>query len=333
MNDGILEFRRILVATDFSSCADAALHQAVWLAKQSHGEVVLAHATSDLRRAVSRTSYKSRIEFLEGQEEHFQRELRRDSDEKLKLAILHLGDTGVKITYETLLGEPHVELIHSVQQEGYDLVVAGTRGNSSWQQLFLGSTAKRLIRKCPATVWIVKRKPAMPPTSILVAVDTSDASRRAMEQATRLADCVSAELHVLHVVDHDIPEHLLDMKSTHDPDRSLREVLENEAMHNFETFLSPMRTAKRVMHRHLLWGSPEEQIVNLAKTIHADLVVLGTVGRSGVQGLLLGNTAENVLLHSDCDVLAVKPAGFNSPISPPTWPLHPGPKKEHGQGK
>lgn len=330
MNPGTSEFRKILVATDFSACADAALRQAVWLAKQSRGEIVLAHATADLRRAVSRTSYRSRIEFLEGQEEHFQREIRRDSDEKLKHAIHQLGDTGLKITYETLLGEPYVELIHSVQQEGYDLVMAGTRGKGAWQQLFLGSTARRLIRKCPVPVWVVKRQPAETPATILVAVDTSDASRPAVQQAARLADCVGAELHVVHVVEHEIPEHLLDLKSANDSGRSVREWVEEEATQDFEKFLASMQASQKVKQRHLLWGAPGERIVNLAKEIHAELVVLGTVGRTGLEGLLLGNTAENVLVHCDCDVLAVKPAGFHSPIAPASWPLHPGPERGPG---
>lgn len=324
--NAISEFRKILVATDFSDCSDAALRQAVWVAQQSHGEIVLAHVTSDLRRAVAHTSYRSRLEFLEGHEDHFQREIRHDSDQKLKHAIHQLGHTGVSITYETLLGEPYVELIHSVQQEGYDLVVAGTRGKGAWQQLFLGSTARKLIRKCPAPVWVVKRQPAQPPATIVVAVDTSEASRRAVEQAIRLAQSAHAQLHVVHVVEHQIPDHLLDLKSSNDSDKSVRDWIKEEATQSFEAFLAPLQGSQPPLQRHLLWGSPGEQIVKFAKDIKADLVILGTVGRTGLQGLLLGNTAENVLVHSDCDILAVKPVGFASPITPASWPLHPGPE-------
>lgn len=48
----------------------------------------------------------------------------------------------------------------------------------------------------------------------------------------------------------------------------------------------------------------------------ADLIVIGTVGRSGIQGLLLGNTAEKVLDTCDCSIFTVKPDGFVSPIQP-----------------
>ena len=50
---------------------------------------------------------------------------------------------------------------------------------------------------------------------------------------------------------------------------------------------------------------------------------MGTVGRSGIKGVLLGNTAEKVLTTCDCSLLTVKPEGYESPISPPFWPLHP----------
>jgi nucleotide-binding universal stress UspA family protein len=328
MNNANSEFRKILVATDFSDSSETALRLAVWVAQQSHGEIVLAHVTSDLRRAVAHTSYRSRLEFLEGQEEHLQRELRHDSDQKLKQAIHQLGDTGVSISFETLLGEPHVELIHSVQQEGYDLVVAGTRGKGAWQQLFLGSTARKLIRKCPAPVWIVKRQPAQPPATILVAVDTSEASRRAVDQALHLAQSAHAQLHIVHVVEHQIPEHLLDLKPSSTSEKTVRDWITEEATQNFEAFLAPLQASQTPLHRHLLWGAPGEQIVTLSRKIKADLMVLGTVGRTGLKGLLLGNTAENVVVHCDCDVLAIKPAGFESPVTPATWPLHPGPENK-----
>ena len=55
----------------------------------------------------------------------------------------------------------------------------------------------------------------------------------------------------------------------------------------------------------------------------ADLISIGTVGRSGVKGIVLGNTAERVLDTCDCSILTVKPDDYVSPIAKPTWPLHP----------
>jgi universal stress protein E len=57
--------------------------------------------------------------------------------------------------------------------------------------------------------------------------------------------------------------------------------------------------------------------------VAADVIAMGTVGRSGIRGMLLGNIAEKVLATCDCSILTVKPDDFVSPIQPAFWPLHP----------
>jgi nucleotide-binding universal stress UspA family protein len=327
MSDPFSGYKSILAATDFSSHALKALKRAVWIAQQSSKRLVVATVVADIRKAIHHTSYRSRIEFLEGNEEHFQRELRREADQKLKRQISRLGAKDIEITYETLLGEPYQELVHSVQQEGYDLVVAGTRGQSALKRLVLGSTAKRLVRKCPAAVWIVKNKEIAPPKSILAAVDLSDVSRRALDEAIWIAQRSGAQLHVLHVIESTgLRTDLLDRKVAGPSAKSLRELIETEVTQKFQDFTSAANQGGLTPTTHLLWGSPAHEAVRLATELGTDLIVIGTVGRGGFEGLLLGNTVETVLAQCDCDVLTVKPAGFVSPIKPAAWPLHPGPE-------
>src|SRR5262245_53892597 len=171
MADG---YRRILAATDFSPSAKAAVRQAAWTAQVFGSRLVLTHVLPDFLQAFYGASESARHEAFHGDPEVLQREIRRQSDERLKKLIGELGPT-LNVGYETLVGEPFVKIIHAVQAEGYDLVVTGTRGLSRWKQ-FLGSTAKRLIRMCPASVWVVKGESKPPPRSILVATDFSDAS-------------------------------------------------------------------------------------------------------------------------------------------------------------
>jgi nucleotide-binding universal stress UspA family protein len=74
----------------------------------------------------------------------------------------------------------------------------------------VGSTAKRLIRKCPCSVWIVKPEHAMQPRVVLAATDLSDVSRRAVVEALWIAEKARSALHVLHVIDaNDVPPDLL----------------------------------------------------------------------------------------------------------------------------
>ena len=76
---------------------------------------------------------------------------------------------------------------------------------------------------------------------------------------------------------------------------------------------SPDRPGRRFVH--LLKGDPADVIAEFAKTSRVDLIVMGTVARTGIPGLLIGNTAETILQRVDCSVLAVKPDGFVSPVT------------------
>jgi len=321
-------FTSILVPTDFSEHANAAAKLAVWVAEQSEGQIVLAHVLSDLRRTVHHSSFKARMDLLYGEGELFEREIRLKSDTQLKRIIAGLGRPDIA-RYETLLGQPFVEIIHSVQQEGYDLVMTGTRGLSAWKQFLVGSTARRLIRKCPCSVWIVKAEHAMPPKVILAATDLSDVSRRAVEETLWIAERARAELHLVHVIDSaDVPPDLLEPAAGEKPSRSLRQQIRTEAKERFHEFVKSLRASDVPILTQLSWGTPWREIQRLVRKLKVDLVALGTVGRSGIQGVLLGNTAEKVLTTCDASILTVKPADFVSPIRPASWPLHPGPLPE-----
>lgn len=311
MGQSFAGYQAVLAATDFSDHSAAAVARAVWVAQQSSKRLMVAHVASDLRKAIHQTSYRSRIEFLEGHEEHFQRELRRSSDEQLKSEIARFEAAGIDIELETLLGDPSAELTQFVVQKGYDLVVAGTRGHSGLKRLVLGSTAKKLIQHCPASLWIVKNKDVRPLTNILAAVDMSDVSGRALSEAVWIARQSGAQLHILHVITTaGLNAELLEVKVASGAGKNLRELIENEVTEQLQQFLAPLAGDAQQTTKHMRWGVPAPETVHLAAEINADLIVMGTVGRHGVAGLLLGNTAETVLTYCDCDVLVVKPANL-----------------------
>ena len=314
-------YRKILVAMDFSAHSEAALRQAVWVARQSRAQVVLAHCRPNLRNVVHSASTKAKLDLLLGEGNEFEREVREKSDHRMRQLIAGIQATDLDIRCETLLGEPFVELIHAVQQEGYDLVLAGTRGLAAWQEFFVGSTTQRLARKCPASVWVCKAEHIGPPKVVLAATDFSDVSRRAVMEGLWVAQQASAPLHLLHVIDSmDIPE---DVISKVPGGSSLREEINEAAKHRLDEFLASLDTNAAQVHSHLSWGTPWQEIRRFAAHQEADLIAMGTVGRSGIKGVLLGSTAEKVLTTCDCSLLTVKPEGYESPISPPSWPLHP----------
>jgi universal stress protein E len=311
MNQG---YKRILVAMDFSPDAKAALQQAVWLARESRARIVVAHTVPDLRRVASFSPVAPEADVWQGQSIELQREIRESADSTLRQLIVDLNATDLDVTTETFLGEPFVEITRAVQQQRYDLVLAGTRGMAAWEQFLVGSTAKRLIRKCPSSVWIVKAQHVGSPKAVLATTDFSEVSRRAVLEGVWVANHASAEFHLLHVVDSmDVPE---DVISKIPKGSTLRNEINAEAQHRLDKFVDSLNTEPTKVHKHLSWGTPWKEIGRLAQQLNIDLLVMGTVGRTGLQGILLGNTAEKVLGVCDCSILTVKPADFVSPLVP-----------------
>ena len=231
-------YQRILVAMDFSLSSDAVLKQAVWLARRSGAKIVLIHVRADLRRAIASSSYQARMDFFHSEGDLFQREIRKESDAKMQQAIANLHATDLDIKSETLFGDSFIEIIHAVQNENYDLVLAGTRGLAAWEQFLVGSTAKKLIRHCPATVWVVKAEHCGPPKVILAATDFSDVSRKAVLEGMWLAQQANSEFHLLHVIDStDMPADLFDRIPQ---GNSLRQEINAEAEQSLKTFVDSL---------------------------------------------------------------------------------------------
>lgn len=309
-------YRRILVGTDFSPPAEGVLPQGLWVARQAAAEeVLIAHALVDLRKAVHQTTYLARMELLRGDPDVFEREVCRRSDEKLQALIASHDTAGLNVGYETLLGTPYVELCRVAEQGRFDLVMVATRGLGAFKRMLAGSTAQQLARHCPATVWVVKPASNVPPRKVLIACDFSEASRRACREAQQVARWAGAELHALHVIDQrDVPDDLLEAVPGGAKPRSLRGRIRRAADEHFAQFVAENLTDDPPVHRHLEMGTPWQMIERWGRKLPADLIAMGTVGRSGIQGLLMGNTAERVLHHCDTSLLIVKPADQSSPL-------------------
>lgn len=308
-------YRRILVAIDFSSYSDAALNQAVFLARKIGASLTLVHVLPNVRSLLESATYAARVDFLYGQGNVFRAEVQQKSESQLKVLASELEANGLVVSYKTLLGAPYAEITRLVIAEKFDLVLIGTRGHSAWKQFLLGSTSQRLIRTCPASVWVVKAEDVDPPKIVLAATDFSDVGRRAVQEGLAIARQTDAAFHLVHVIDvTEFPQEILVNASWAEP---IRREIEEETRHRLKELISSPGVEVDVENCHMVHGAPWHEVGKLASEIHADLIVLGSVGRSGLRGAVLGNTAERVLHTCDCSILTVKPDGFVSPVLPP----------------
>ncbi len=224
---------------------------------------------------------------------------------------------GVKTSIKILTGTPFLEIIREVIRKDHDLVIVTPEGSSELKDMLIGTTTMNLMRKCPCPVWAIKPSSDVPFPRILAAVnpDRDDAekislNKKIIEMSLSLAEMHQSELHVAHVWDFYIRSAMI---PKHTNDEITEEV---RTMHksSFEEFLGKYAPNLPEDQVHLIQGEAGIQIPRLAKEKDVDLIVMGTVSRTGIPGLFIGNTAEKILYRVDCSVLAVKPDGFSSPV-------------------
>ena len=226
----------------------------------------------------------------------------------------------IDVTINVIEGERFLEIIRQVLRNQHDLVITTTGENKGIRTQLFGTTTMKLMRKCPCPVWVIKRDQTKPYKRILAAVDPTDDDVKRdslnpliLELAAGMARKEKAELHIIHVRNlmnrryvrrmkkEDVEELISRMKALYD----LR----------MDTLLKQVDLTDLNPHVHQLEGNSVDVITELVISEDIDLLVMGTVCRTGITGFLIGNTAEVVLDEVNCSVLTLKPEGFVTPVT------------------
>ena len=201
-------------------------------------------------------------------------------------------------------------IVHRVLRGGVDLVVMGKRNESDAAGHRLGSVAMKLLRKCPCPVWVAKPGSAALPQRVLAASDLSAVGERVIEVAAFVAELFDAELHVVHSFQMPFDVQWQGGESEAAFERRER----SERRQRLAEQVSETKFGGKVQY-YVGLTSPTRAVLACQERIDPDLVVMGTVSRGGVAGLLVGNTAERLLGRLDCSLLTVKPDDFVCPIA------------------
>jgi nucleotide-binding universal stress UspA family protein len=228
---------------------------------------------------------------------------------------------GLDIRVEIRWGNPWLEITYEVLRGGYDLVIKAASGADAKRRPFIGSTALHLIRKCPCPVWIVGSVWDGSGGRILAAVDPSDEGTRPDHGQEILNWGLSlagegGELHAASAWRASGETLLRGRVRPGELDDYVRSS-EEYAQAGLDKLLASIGNPLHSERVHLLKGHPREVLTNFAEQWEFDLVVLGSVGRVGVAGLLIGETAETFIRSVRASVFTVKPPGFVSPVQLP----------------
>ncbi len=320
-------FKDILCVVGSDIDAGSALGRAVALANNNQARLTVIEVVEEippntklLDRALSHDDLKTKMV-----EEHRQR----------LEELVAPWRVNIEIPIDVLSGIPFLEVIKEVLRNNRDLVIKTAESGVLMDRVF-GSNDMHLLRKCPCPVWLVK--PSSPNTykRILAAVDADDnypieelttrhlLNHQILEMACSLSLSESAELHVVHTWDA-IGEEAMRFGFIRTPEDKINAYVEEERQHqgyNLDVLINEITnklgrdTLEYIKPQiHLLKGFPRKSVPKLATKINAELVVMGTVARTGIPGFFMGNTAESILNQLDCSVLAVKPPGFETPVT------------------
>ena len=244
-------------------------------------------------------------------------------EDALERAVAPAREQGLIVNTMVRTGRPFIEIIHQVQEAGHDLVMKTARGKKLHKSMIFGTTALHLLRKCPCQVWIVDPHPERH-SGVLAAIDpdTNRAQGHTMHQtimelATSLSILENAELHVVHawsVAHEDMIKHSPFLRVSKTKADNYIKGIESRHRESFDAVVDEFRVRAPNMKVHFLKGLPEIVVPEVVRDYNIEVVVMGTLARTGIPGMFIGNTAESVLNQVDCSVLAVKPPGFVSPV-------------------
>lgn len=277
--------KKILVATDLSARSDRALRRAFALAHERLGEVEVLHVVDDSLPEVilERLEDAARIAIAD------------------QIASLGLGREGECHT-AIMRGQDYADIIKRSESSSAELIVLGVPRNKA-RELFSGTTAERVIRSVHIPVLVVRDPVVRSYQRVLVAVDLSIHSRRALQVAAQLVP--KGDFYLVH--------------ATHEPfigflgPDTITELVRNEQK---EFNLMVGRDINELNERFgseapscvviFKTGVPQAVIRNQIAQLKPDLVAIGTHGRTGIAHAVLGSLAEDLLADAPVDVLAVK---------------------------
>jgi len=241
---------------------------------------------------------------------------------------------GLDIQTNVLIGRPHQEITREVVSNGRDLVLKAQEGGDGLKERLFGDNDSRLLNACPCPVLLVKSLPSKPYRHRCICAgvyqdehpgshrdDRYAINRRILENATWMATAQFAELHIIHAWEAYGEQYLRSGRSHLQFDAD--DYVESEQQRNrqaLNTCLAELResVASDTLPAfnpvcHLVKGSHRDEIVRLAVSMKADLVVVGSLAHSALTGLIVDSTAEAITRNMNCSVLVVKPPEFITP--------------------
>lgn len=316
MGDIMEKYQNILVVIDPNNDEQKALNRAIELAKKTQAKITAFLSIFDF-------SYEMTTMLSHEEREAMRESVINSRQEWLKQLIAEPEDNNAP--YDVCIStkviwhnRPFEAVIQQVLTDNYDLVVKGTHHHDKLKSVIFTPTDWHLLRKCPCPILLVKDHLWPKNGNILAAVNVGNMeeehvslNKKITEEAVHLGQLIDANVHLVNSYPGTPVNIAIEI-----PEFDASVYNDNMKKHHIDA-MKAHATAYHIAHQntHVKEGLPEDVIEQTANELDSELVILGTVGRTGISAALIGNTAEHVIDRLNCDLLALKPDGYVSPLA------------------
>ncbi|MFQ5965883.1 MAG: universal stress protein, partial [Candidatus Scalinduaceae bacterium] len=286
----------VLVSTDFSEYSKVALDICLEISKCMKTKLYVLHT-------IEKFSHDYKHLLSSAIHADMKQKLGEEAVEKIKAMLpeelLEKGDIVPIVRF----GKPFLEIIQVTKDKKVDLLAVGTHGRAGVDRVILGSVAERVVRKAGCPVMVIRGKKYVGFKRIIVPIDLSDCSRKALEYAAATARAHSSKLTILHVFEESFVKPYVNAANSEEEADEIIKEIERVNESKYDEFLKTIDLSGVKYEKLLIKGVPETEIVEIAMEQQANLIVMGTHGRSGIKHILIGSTAEEVVRTVHCDII------------------------------
>lgn len=279
--------KKILMATDLSARSDRALDRAIGLVRDFDAELTIVHVVDEDLPAL----------LADAQQKAAQQAIQEHVD-ALRAA------NGPSISIEVVFGRAYSDILETAEIVDAEMIVLGVHRENAFKDMFRGTTAERVIRASNVPVLLVKNRAGGPYQRIMVAVDFSVYSRRAVQFAISFVP--SAEFYLVHAYGVPFQGFLYGRPTRREVSEQQRLEFEQMIEAEMAAFLASQEAKAPKFERIIQEGEVRGVIHREVCRLKPDLLVIGTHGRTGVAHAFVGSVAEDMLREPPCDVMAVK---------------------------
>lgn len=285
------KLQKLLLSSDGSEFSSGAIREAIKFAKACSGKLyvmAVVEANEEFEALAPQLVEKEENKIRE----HLENVKAQAAKEGVDCeTIAHHGD------------DPYRLIVEDAAKKKVDLIIMGRRGRTGLKRLMMGSVTAKVIGHSPCKVLVIPSAAKIDWKNLVVATDGSTFGTTAVLEAINIAKQCGGTLTIVSVVSSDALVHI-EHSRLH-----LKDIAEKEIQNTEKNVKELKELAQKEGVKAegvILSGNPAEAIISTAKEKNADLIMLGSHGRTGLDRLLMGSVTERVIVLSPCAVMVVK---------------------------